>query len=138
LEANIGCADKATAWPLGRRMTRPEKPRIGARVGRRRQAAGQDIAQDIAQDMAQDVAVAAFAFLAADAGRLGRFLDVSGIPVQDLRAAAKETDFLAGVLDHVGEDEPLLLAFAAHAGIAPDEIMRARTVLAGRWERDLP
>jgi hypothetical protein len=107
-------------------MTRLEKSRIGARDGGRLQAA------------ALDVAVAAFEFLAADAGRIGRFLDVSGIPVENLRAAAKGTNFLAGVLDHVGEDKPLLLTFAAHAGIAPDEIMRARSVLAGPWERDVP
>jgi hypothetical protein len=87
---------------------------------------------------AEDIAVAAFQFLASDTERLGRFLQVTGIPIESIRKTAQGSDFLAGVLDHVVSDEQLLLAFARHAGIEPNGIMQAHGILAGEWERDLP
>jgi hypothetical protein len=91
------------------------------------------------QASARDVAVAAFAFIAAEPGRLGRFLEMTGIGLESIREATHQTHFLAGVLDHIGDDEPLLLAFAAQNGIDPNEVIRARSVLNGHcWERDTP
>lgn len=88
---------------------------------------------------AENVAVAALSFIAADPDRLGRFLAVTGIGPADIRAAARERLFLAGVLDHVASDERLLLALAGDLGTDPAEIVRAREQLAGRsWERDAP
>jgi hypothetical protein len=88
---------------------------------------------------AEAVAIQALSFIAADAERLGKFLAVSGIGPERIRAAAREPDFLAGVLDHVAGEEALLRAFAEEAGLAPQEVMRARAALAGRtWERDIP
>src|SRR5260370_28242651 len=88
---------------------------------------------------AQEVAVAAFGFIAAEPRRLGRFLEMTGIALESIREATRQTHFLAGVLDHISDDEPLLLAFAAQTGIDPNEVVRARTVLAGHcWERDTP
>jgi hypothetical protein len=88
---------------------------------------------------AQNVAVAAFGFIAAEPRRLGRFLEMTGIALESIREATRQTHFLAGVLDHISDDEPLLLAFAAQTGIDPNEVGRARTVLAGHcWERDTP
>src|SRR5271166_5652930 len=89
------------------------------------------------QARALDVAVAAFGFIAAEPRRLGRFLEMTGIALESMREAARQTHFLAGVLDHIGEDEPLLLAFAAQNEIDPNEITRARAVLSGHGrERD--
>ncbi len=88
---------------------------------------------------ADRLAIEALAFIAADAERLGRFLAVTGIGPGDIRAAAREPLFLAGVLDHLVHDETLLLAFAAESGTEPALILRAREILAGRnWERDTP
>jgi hypothetical protein len=42
------------------------------------------------------------------------------------------------VLDHFSSNEPLLIAFAQHQGIDPTEIERARALLGGVWERDIP
>jgi len=43
------------------------------------------------------------------------------------------------VLDHIADDERLLLAFASESGRNPNEVMRAREALAGaHWERELP
>lgn len=88
---------------------------------------------------AETVAIAALSFIAADPDRLGRFLAATGMGPADIRAAAREPLFLAGVLDHVAGDEKLLLALAGDLGADPAEIVRAREQLAGRaWERDAP
>jgi hypothetical protein len=88
---------------------------------------------------AQETAVAALAFLAADAERLGRFLALTGLDPAAIRAAAREREFLAGVLDHIAGDEALLLAFCAQAGFRPEAVKRACEGLAGkRWEREHP
>jgi Protein of unknown function (DUF3572) len=80
---------------------------------------------------AEQLAIAALGFIAAEPERLGRFLALSGIGPESIRTAAREQNFLLGVLDHVVADEPLLLAFAAEGGLDPEEVARARAVLAG-------
>ena len=91
------------------------------------------------QAAAEGLAVAALGFIAAEPERLGRFLALSGIGPDSIRAAAREPQFLAGVLDDITSDERLLLAFAAENDIDPEAVMRARDVLAGPdWERDTP
>ena len=92
-----------------------------------------------ARDQAESVAIAALAFIAADPDRLGRFLAATGIGPADIRIAAREPLFLAGVIGHIAADEQLLLAFAAEMGMQPSDIDRARQALAGPdWERDAP
>jgi len=91
------------------------------------------------QQTADLLAIQALAFLGEEPERLGRFLALTGIGPEDIRSAAQEPGFLAGVLDHIAGDQALLAAFAAHAGIAPGEIDKARRALAGPgWERDIP
>lgn len=91
------------------------------------------------KDVAATLAIAALNFIAGEPERLGRFLALSGIGPESIRTAAQDPDFLAGVLDHVCGDETLLVAFAEQTDIDPDEVMRAREVLAGPgWERDIP
>jgi hypothetical protein len=92
-----------------------------------------------AREAAEALAVQALNFIAKDPVRLARFLALSGLDAASIRAAAAESGFLAGVLSHLGEDEPLLRAFAAEAEIAPAEVDRARRVLAGGdWQREMP
>ena len=83
------------------------------------------------REAAEAVAIAALSFLAADPERLGRFLATSGLGPETLRTAASEPNFLAGVLDHVVENEQLLVLFAEHEGIDPFDVTRARMRLAG-------
>lgn len=91
------------------------------------------------RDHAEGVAIAALTFIAADPERLGRFLASTGIGPADIRIAAREPLFLAGVIGHIAADEELLLAFAAEIGRSPAEIDRARKALAGPdWEREAP
>ena len=88
---------------------------------------------------AEAIAIDALNFLAGDATRLTRFLDLSGLNPASLRAAARDPGFLAGILDYINGDESLLIAFAADASVEPTVVEKARAALSGRaWERDMP
>jgi len=87
-------------------------------------------------EAAEHVAIQALTFIAADPERLGGFLAATGIGPADLRAAARESQFLGGVLDYLAGDEPLLLAFAAEADIDAVTVMFAREVLTGPPRED--
>jgi Protein of unknown function (DUF3572) len=78
---------------------------------------------------AETIAIEVLSFLAADPVRLDNFLALSGIGMENLRAAAAEPGFLAAILEHLASDEKLLLAFAAHAGQNPEAIAKAREIL---------
>jgi len=88
------------------------------------------------QEAASAMAVAALGFIAEDGERLGRFLAITGIGPESIREAAREPDFLLGVLDYLVSDEPLLVAFAKENGFEPEHVARARDVLAGPPPRD--
>ena len=85
----------------------------------------------ISRDGAESLAVQALGFLAQDPERLGRFLAASGMGPEMIRKSAADPSFLAGVLDFIAADEPLLLAFAQHAGIDPRMVERAHALLGG-------
>ena len=90
-------------------------------------------------EAAESLAIQALAFLADDGERLGRFLAVTGIGPEEIRDAAREPQFLAGVLEYLSGDEPLLIEFASYADMNPSEVARACAALGrGAWERDLP
>ncbi len=91
------------------------------------------------KEVAESLAVQALSWLGSDPERLGRFLTLSGLGPQSLRAAARDPGFLAGVLEHVASDETLLVAFAAEAGVEPAHVDKARRLLGGGdWERETP
>ena len=91
------------------------------------------------QEAAAALAIAALGYLAGDPEHLERFLALTGISPGDIRTAAREPDFLAGVLDYVAGNEALLRAVAVHANVAPEELDRARQALSGGdWQRDVP
>jgi hypothetical protein len=75
------------------------------------------------------VAIQALGFLASDAERLGRFLAVTGLGPENLRAAAREPAFLASVLHYIASDQKLLLAFAAAGGLPPERVAAAHAKL---------
>ena len=93
----------------------------------------------ITRKIAENLAIQALALMAGDPERLGAFLAATGIGPEMIRKAAGDPSFLSGVLDHVVADEPLLIAVAEHAGVAPQEIEHAQAVLSGRpWQREVP
>lgn len=77
------------------------------------------------------MAIRVLRFLAADPARLARFLDITGLQPQTLRKAAATPGFHASVLAYLVQDESLLLAFSAEAGLAPEQVIEAERRLAG-------
>jgi hypothetical protein len=93
----------------------------------------------IDREAAEAMAISALAYVAAEPERLGRFLALSGLGPETLRSAAREPQFLAGILEYLLADEELLVGFAREADIAPEEVGKAREALSGeKWERELP
>jgi hypothetical protein len=79
----------------------------------------------------ETLAITALGFLARDPERLSRFLGLTGIDPAQVRQAAAEPHFLAAVLEHLAQDESLLLAFAAESSIRPEAVSAARRTLGG-------
>ncbi len=89
-------------------------------------------------ESAEMMAVQALAFITEEPDRLAAFLNASGIDPAQIRDAAREPRFLAGVLEHMLAEESLLIAFADRAGIDPAAVAQARRALGRIWERDVP
>jgi hypothetical protein len=93
----------------------------------------------LTQEQAEGLAIQALTFITGDGERLGRFLAVTGIGPAEIRSAAREPGFLAGVLDYMASDDKLITAFAGETGLDPADIDRGRAALAGSpWEREVP
>jgi hypothetical protein len=90
------------------------------------------------REEAEAIAVAGLAFLAEDQERLERFLALSGLSAGDIRRAAAEPGFLAGVLQHIMDDDRIAAAFATAEGLSPERLAAATAALGSRWERDTP
>jgi hypothetical protein len=78
---------------------------------------------------AEEMGIRALGFLAGDPERLGRFFEMTGLSPADIRAAAADPAFWPAMLEYLAADESLLLAFAAHEGLDPASIERARLKL---------
>ncbi len=84
------------------------------------------------REAAETLAIQALAYIAEKPERLNCFLDMTGVAPEQVRVAAREPDFLAGVLEHMLGEENLLLAFAQSAGIDPVDVVRACRALGGK------
>jgi hypothetical protein len=78
------------------------------------------------EETAQILAIEALSFLAADPERLERFMALSGLSAENLRAAAATEGFFLAILDYIASDESLLISFAANAGHDPLTIIKAK------------
>jgi len=83
---------------------------------------------------AADLALRALTFLAEDEERVGRFLALTGLDPAEIRARLGERGFQLAVLDHLAEDEALLVAFAEAEALPPEAVGRARRALGGGEE----
>lgn len=92
---------------------------------------GRRPAARVAAPDAEVLALRALAHIAGDERLLERFVALTGCGADDLRARAGEPAFLGAVLDFLLEDEPSVVAFAAAAGLAPEDVLRARAKLPG-------
>lgn len=80
-------------------------------------------------ETAEEIAVAGLGFVAADPVLLPRFLALTGIDAGQIRQAAREPGFLAGVLQFLMAHEPTLTAFCAASGKAPADVAAALAAL---------
>jgi len=83
----------------------------------------------LSQDEAMRIAIEALGFVASDMDLLGRFLAVSGLGPETLRAAASDPNFLLGVLEFLMSDESALLVFCENSRIRPTMIAAAHLAL---------
>jgi len=83
------------------------------------------------REAAETIAAQALGFLAGEPQRFARFLALTGVDVEELRASAGSPELLAAVLAHVTSDESLLLTFTAETQPAPETIAPALVILQG-------
>ena len=85
---------------------------------------------------AEDIAVKALTLLIRDQEQLARFLALTGLGPDSIRAAAGSPGFLKAVLDHIAGHEDLLVGLAEEMGTRPETIAEARRLLADPGEPD--
>lgn len=78
-----------------------------------------------ADDTAESLALDVLLWIVGDEERLFPFLAATGLDLEAVRAGAKDPAFLAGVLDNVAGDEPVLLACARALDVKPERIVAA-------------
>ncbi len=85
----------------------------------------------IDREVAETIGAQALGFLAGEPQRFARFLALTGVDLDEVRANAGSPELLAAVLAHLTRDELLLLTFAAETHIAPEDIAPALAILQG-------
>ena len=78
---------------------------------------------------AEALALAALAATLSDERRASRFLDLTGLSVEELRAQAAERSLLAATLAFLESHEPDLIAVAEAIGSKPERLVAARQEL---------
>lgn len=85
----------------------------------------------VSLDEAQTLAIGSLAFLAQDSELLARFLALTGITADQIRTAASEPGFLAGVLQFYLGHEPTLMRYCEATDTDPALFQEALRVLPG-------
>ncbi len=75
------------------------------------------------------IGVAGLSYLASDPERIGRFLAITGLGPENVRAAARDPSFLPALLDYLLANEKELVAFAQEMNLDPARVRAARDVL---------
>ena len=75
------------------------------------------------------LALATLAATLGDARRAQRFIDLTGIDTNELRARAGDPALLAALIRFLEAHEPDLLAVAEEVGVGPDLLVEARREL---------
>jgi uncharacterized protein DUF3572 len=79
----------------------------------------------------QALALAALAATLGDGRRARRFLDLTGIGTDELRARAGDPALLAALLRFLEAHEPDLVSVSEELGVSPDLLVQARRELEG-------
>lgn len=83
---------------------------------------------------AEIIAVAGLSYLAAEPERIGRFLAVTGLGPENIRAASRDPSFFPALLDYLLANEAELVAFADEMNLDPSRIRAARDKLSPRTD----
>ena len=83
-------------------------------------------------ESAEAIALQGLAFLAQEPARFVRFLKLTGLEPRDARALAGTPELALAVLEHLAQDESLLLVFAVSCAVAPASIPLAISLLRGQ------
>ena len=83
------------------------------------------------QERAEVLALQALAFIASDEDLLLRFIALTGMYVDGLRAVAAETGTLIAVMDFIMFDDSLIVRFAEFVNLGPEIAGQIRYALAG-------
>ena len=89
-------------------------------------------APPMGRESAEALALQGLAFLAEDAARMSDFLGRTGLDAAELRAQAGTCGLSLAVLEHLAQDESLLLVFAAGRAVPAQSVTQAIAVLGGR------
>ncbi|MGH6880321.1 MAG: DUF3572 domain-containing protein, partial [Hypericibacter sp.] len=79
----------------------------------------------------ETLALMALAYIAGDSNLLERFLSLSGLDLEGLKARAQYPNLLGAILDFLLAHEPDLMAFATDSQVLPASIAAARRKLPG-------
>lgn len=82
-------------------------------------------------DQAAVTGLQALSYIAADEDLFGAFLGQAGTDAADIKSRATDPGFLGFVLDFLLQEDMRVIGFATAAGIAPEEVSRARHALPG-------
>lgn len=85
----------------------------------------------ITLEAAQSLAIDALAYLSNTPDLMQRFLALTGIEASQIRDAAREPHFFAGVLKFFTAHEPTLMAFCEATDTPPQSIQAAVAALPG-------
>lgn len=85
----------------------------------------------LTREEAEALALRAVAWLAGNEELFLRFVAMSGLTVDHVRAGLTDPATLGAVLDFLLSDEPTLMAFTAAHDMPPDQPGRARRLLPG-------
>lgn len=92
------------------------------------------------KEAAEDLAVQAVQFLASRPELCTRFLAGAGLAPDQLAGLAKSPEIHLHIIDFISENDDMIIELAAALGIRPEEVMQARTALAGPgsygWDAD--
>lgn len=86
------------------------------------------------REAAETMAIQALGFIAGDEDQLLAFIGLTGLGMDEIRTRVADSAFLAGVMDYLLADEPLLLQFAEAQSIRPEAIISLRRALPGAAE----
>jgi hypothetical protein len=84
----------------------------------------------INSEAAETLALQALTFLLSEPQRLSRFLSLTGMGPETMRAAATSPELQAATLEYLLSDESLLLTFCQEAGVDPVTIAPIHELLA--------